>query len=145
MVLVVGQQIVSVDPTPVALPVAVAPGPVIGTSIHVDVRVGWHGSDQRVFTTRPRTHVHEALGIGAACGCQQREGHANEAGQNEDENAKPHDTIPLFSPHPSKFRVQVTRRSIRKLRRGIYARFGLLCDNRDRRIGTRAQVKNFIT
>ena len=41
--------------------------------------------------------MHNALGISAPSRGQQWEAHADEAGQNEDEDAKPHYTIPLFS------------------------------------------------
>jgi hypothetical protein len=67
--------------------------------------------------------VHNALGIGAPSGRQQWEAHADEAGQNEDEDAKPHYTIPLFSPilassgvRPAASRPQAEAEHLRPLR-----------------------------
>src|SRR5512146_285434 len=56
--LVVEIQVIGVDPAAIALPVHIAPGPVVQTSVDVDIRVSRKGQNEGVVTARPRAQMH---------------------------------------------------------------------------------------
>jgi hypothetical protein len=62
-VLVVVVQIIAVDPATVALPVHIAPGPIVETAVDVQRGVGRQGEHQRIVGARSGTQVYETLGV----------------------------------------------------------------------------------
>ena len=62
--LIIGVQVVAVNPAAIAFPVDIAPGPIIQTTVEIQQRVGRNGGDQRIVGTRPGPKVHCPLRVG---------------------------------------------------------------------------------
>jgi hypothetical protein len=62
--LIVVIQIIAVHPAAVALPVHIAPSPIVETPVHIQESAGRNGHDQGIVGARSGAQVHETLGVG---------------------------------------------------------------------------------
>jgi hypothetical protein len=66
---IVVKQVIAVHPAAIALPIDIAPGPIVETSADIHQHIRRNRRDHRIFRTGTGAQMHDALGVGRTRGC----------------------------------------------------------------------------
>jgi hypothetical protein len=66
---VVVKQVIAVHPAAIALPIDIAPGPIVETSADIHQHIRRNRRDHRILRTGTGAQMHDALGVGRTRGC----------------------------------------------------------------------------